>query len=144
MKIQIVEDSEQKRTILEKCDKDFPRPLTNREEYEDIFSKIDKYAVFLAAYDGEEAVGYAAIYINDAATNTGYISALCLMKEEQGQHIGSALMRSCLELAAEKGMTCIRLEVLNTNAKAIRFYEHWGFEYEKICSGESAYYVKKL
>lgn len=65
MMIGIVEKAEKKREIMEKCDKAFSRPLTARKNFEEIFSKIDQYAVFFAASDGTDTVGYAAVYAND-------------------------------------------------------------------------------
>ena len=41
MTIREIRDSSDKRFIIERCDKSFIRPLTKRDNYEELFSKID-------------------------------------------------------------------------------------------------------
>ena len=141
--IKIVEEFERKRAIIEKCDSVFPISITPRKNYEEIFSKIDKYAVFLSAYEGEDILGYAAVYVNDEKTKTGYISLLAVLEDRQGRHIGNLLMEGCVAAALEHGMNRIRIEVQKSNTRAIHFYEHWDFEYEKD-SDDSIYMIKQL
>lgn len=144
MEIEVINKTEEKRAIIEKCDSAFLEPLSSRDNYEAVFSKIDKYAIFIAAYENNVPVGYAAIYANDKESKTAFISMIGVLEEAQGKHIGSALMKKCVEKAIENDMKNIRLEVLNTNEKAIRFYKHHGFEYEKKCSDTSNHLIKKI
>jgi ribosomal protein S18 acetylase RimI-like enzyme len=44
-----------------------------------------------------------------------------------GRGIGAALMRACLDEAAARGYRTIWLGVWVRNARAISFYERWGF-----------------
>ncbi len=143
MVVQIIEDTERKREIVERCDTVFSRPITVRDDYEAIFSRIDRNALFLAALEGPDVVGYAAMYM-DHDTKAGYITMLGVMANMQSKGVGSALMQRCVEEAAENGMICVRLEVYKKDAAAITFYDHWGFEFEKECSEESIYMAKKL
>lgn len=144
MTIREIRDSSDKRFIIERCDKSFIRPLTKRDNYEELFSKIDNNAVFYAAFEGDAPVGYAALYANDTKTKSGFISLLAVVEEMQHKHIGSALMQNCINRSIENGMTCIRLEVLRSKETAIRFYEHWDFKYERDSSEESIIMIKQL
>lgn len=144
MTVQIIEETERKRKIIEKCDGVFLRPITPRDDYEEIFSRIDRNALFFSAVEGNEDIGYAAIYVDDHVSKAGYITMIGVVREMQGRHVGSALMHSCLAAAAEHGMTCVRLEVMKKNTRAIAVYEHWGFAYERDCSEESIYMVRHL
>jgi diamine N-acetyltransferase len=45
-----------------------------------------------------------------------------------GRGVGSALMRSCLEIAATQGCDAVWLDVWERNPRAISFYSGWGFE----------------
>jgi len=45
-----------------------------------------------------------------------------------GKGVGSALMRACIQLAAEKGCDVIWLGVWEHNPRAIAFYTKWGFK----------------
>ncbi len=144
MIIRRIDDSDVKRTIIEACDSAFSLPMTTRSSFEDTFRKIDAYAVFLAAYDDEDAIGYAAIYVNDTKTRVGYLSILGVIEEMQGKRVGGALMQSCINQALKSGMTRIRLEVLKADKGPITFYERQGFVYERDCSDTSIYMVKRL
>lgn len=144
MEIKIVADKREKRTIIEKCDSAFPRPLSARVDYEEIFSRINAYAVFLGAYENDSVLGYATIYANDTQTRIAFISMIGVVEEAQGKHIGSKLMEKCIFEAQRCGMTRIRLEVLNSNEKAISFYKSWGFEFEERCTDASNYLIKVI
>lgn len=139
-----VDDSREKRTVIELCDRAFSRPLASMPNKEEIIDKIDRYAAFFTAYDGEDVVGYAAIYANDTVSLTAYITMLGVVEEMRGRHVGSALMQSCIDEAVTSGMRRIRLEVLKSDTIPIAFYEHWGFLFEKDCTNESIYMLKDL
>jgi ribosomal protein S18 acetylase RimI-like enzyme len=62
----------------------------------------------------------------------------------QRQHIGGQLINWCKESALKRGMKRIRLEVLDSNEKAIRFYEKEGFIFEKKCSENSRYMIFEI
>ena len=142
--IVVITETEKKRKIVEVCDSAFLNGIVPRDNYNEIFDRIDRYAVFIAADVNHENVGYAAIYANDKETKTAFISMIGVLEAMQGMHIGSALMDACIHTARENGMKRIRLEVLKKNARAIAFYKHYNFQYEKECSEESDYYMKEL
>ena len=56
------------------------------------------------------------------------IERIYVRKEYLGKKVGGLLMKKCLELAQQKGYTLVWLGVWEHNAKAIAFYEKWGFE----------------
>ncbi len=144
MVVQIIEDTERKREIVEHCDTVFSRPITLRDNYEEIFNRIDRHAMFFAAVEDRRVIGYAAVYMDDMETKAAYITMIGVIGEMQGRHVGGTLMRSCIEEALRRGMTSIRLEVLKTDAIAITFYDHQGFVYEKDCTEDSIYMVKQI
>lgn len=144
VEIQLIKKATIKRKIIEKCDMAFINGITMREDYEKIFSKIDKYAIFISAGIEKVYVGYAAIYVNDLENNVAYITMIGVVDSVQGLHIGSMLMDKCIEISKMNGMRKIRLEVSTDNKKAIRFYYHKGFVYEKKCSEQSDYLIMQL
>lgn len=144
MDVFVVNSTEQKRQFIEKCDSAFPMGLLKRKDSEEIFKKIDKYAIFFGIFDEGEPIGYAAVYVNDQENKVAFITMIGVIDNMQRQHVGSALMKRCIVEAKKCGMKAIRLEVLNTNSKAIAFYQHWGFVFEKKCSEESKYLIKQL
>lgn len=111
-------------------------------DFDKLFEKIDKYADFFIDYQNEIS-GYAAMYNNDHNTLTAYITMICVRPQFQRKHIGSLLIYECIKSAQLNGMKYIRLEVLNTNKKAILFYKSLDFEYERKCS-DNSFYMKRM
>lgn len=89
-------------------------------------------------------VGYAAIYANDIQTKAAYITMIGVLEEYQRSGVGSKLMAACVRTAREKGMDSVRLEVLNSNQKAVSFYKKCGFREEAPCSDNSTYLWRQL
>lgn len=144
MRIEIIEDDNEKRKFIEAIDGAFPRGLVSRANYGEILSKICKYAVFIGADNEGQPAGYAALYANSLETKIAYISMIGVLDCMQGRHIGSQLMKKCIRVARNNGMQFIRLEVLNTNKKAIDFYYRSGFQFEGKCSADSVYLIKDI
>jgi ribosomal protein S18 acetylase RimI-like enzyme len=87
--------------------------------------------VLFAERDGE-TVGYALLRDGDVPDcvppgDTIEISRLYSMASAIGSGVGSALMTTCLAEAAARHKRTIWLGVWERNARAIAFYERWGF-----------------
>ncbi len=136
-------DRDEKRQAIEACDASLPRPVTPRDNYDEIFEKMDRYAEFIAAYQNGIA-GYVSMYANDQETKTAFITLFVVKDEFQRMHIGTELMNACRRIAERNKMKRIRLEVLNSNMKAISFYKKQGFYEEKPCSNISIYMLMPL
>jgi ribosomal protein S18 acetylase RimI-like enzyme len=90
-------------------------------------------SVFFLAEQDNEAVGYARV--RSSKKPEGLEGNSCLEIERLyadkkfiGKRVGHILMSSCLQYANEHGYDCIWLGVWESNARAIAFYEKWGFE----------------
>ncbi len=87
----------------------------------------------LAVAEGEAApLGYAKLrtgQTDPAVTGPRPIEIQRIYAEQTaiGRGVGAALMRTCLERAAEDGYETVWLGVWEHNPRAIRFYERWGF-----------------
>ena len=87
--------------------------------------------VLFAERDGQ-TVGYAMLRDGAAPSCVDgdaplEIARLYAIRGAIGSGIGSALMSACLETAAERGRDVLWLGVWERNARAIAFYERWGF-----------------
>ncbi|NBH72622.1 GNAT family N-acetyltransferase [Clostridiaceae bacterium] len=143
VKLKVIEDKEEKIQIIKQCDSVFPIRLLERPDSSEIMKKIINYACFYAAFVSEkDPVGYVAFYANDIKKKIAYISNIGVKLEYQHHHVGSLLMKKSLEVAKDRGMLMIRLEVLSTNEKAIAFYKHWGFDFE-LLEGIDTYYMSR-
>ena len=84
------------------------------------------YRTIVANEDGR-VIGFADYgpYRTDELKDAGEIYAIYLLKEYYGKGIGSALMSNALEELSQYRMTAVW--VLEGNARAIHFYEKFGF-----------------
>jgi diamine N-acetyltransferase len=87
---------------------------------------------FLAEKDGEP-IGYARVRASAKPEGLdGYsameIERLYADKKFIGKRVGHLLMSACLHHAKEHGYDRVWLGVWELNARAIAFYEKWGFE----------------
>ncbi len=142
--IKRVYKSSEKEYIIKLCDTSFPNGICKRDNYKEIFDKIDKYAEFYVASSEGDVCGYAAMYNNDMDAKTAYITMICVRDIYQGRHIGSELMAACIDSAEKTGMKAVRLEVAKANLKAAAFYEKAGFVNEENLPGDRIFMVLKL
>lgn len=112
--------------VIEKCGSAFFTPVTLRDNYKALTKKWNAAADFLAAYNGEH-LGYVIFYANNIATATAYISMIAVHPLYQNKRIGNRLLLSAEEIAKERGMRRVELEVRSDNEKAIAFYNRNGF-----------------
>ena len=97
---------------------------------------------FLLAFLGkrESPVAYAKLRAGRAHESVEggapiELQRLYLDAPAKGRGVGSMLMRTCLELAAQEGYRTMWLGVWERNSRAIAFYERWGF----TASGEHVF-----
>lgn len=125
------------------CDTAFPEKIRSRDDYNILISKINAAADFLVAYN-KNILGYAAIYANNISMQTAYITLIAVRPEFQNEHVGKSLLLECLNIANIRGMQKLRLEVLDNNLTAIRFYKKNGFEEDGKASLNSVYMVRDV
>ena len=71
----------------------------------------------------------------DTTPGRGEIHMIYLLNEAKGKGLGKKLMQVMAKELARQGFTSVRLNVLDTNTAAIKFYENLGGVY----AGESAF-----
>jgi diamine N-acetyltransferase len=92
----------------------------------------DPRSIFLLAYEDEQLLGYAKLSDGKKPDFVDSPDPIELQRIYVDTHLvatgyGSALMQACLEAARAAGYRSIWLGVWERNARAIRFYEKWGF-----------------
>ena len=90
----------------------------------------DDGLVFVAA-DGGEVIGAVAVGYDGVR---GWIYHLAADPARRGQGIGTALMRAAQAALAARGCPKINLQVRNTNAGVISFYEALGYSVDPATS----------
>jgi len=112
---------------LRQADEDFVPPLSGRVEIAAYASKLAAKAVRFEAWASGRLVGLIAVYCNDPASETAYVSSVSVSKEWMGRGIASTLVSKCIEHVVHSRMRRIRLEVSLDNEPALRLYERHGF-----------------
>jgi ribosomal protein S18 acetylase RimI-like enzyme len=100
----------------------------------------DPSTLFLLAEDCGEPAGYAKLYWGNIDTKIIGLNPIKLWRlyaasNRIGSGIGSALMLECINVAKSRGHQTLWLTVNIGNARAIAFYERFGFE----ITGESGF-----
>ena len=92
-------------------------------------------AIYIVATIGGEIVGFAGMH---HVLDEGHITNIAVLKEYRGQGIGDALVKRLCNIAVEKNITGLVLEVRMGNAPAQRLYGRHGFTFAGI---RKNYYV---
>lgn len=139
-----ITEKDEKLKYLQACDSAYTISVLERNDFDELFEKIDRKAFFLGGRYLSEYAGYAAVYINDFKNFSAYITLICVSDKYQRKHLGSILLMECINIAKKSGMKNIRLEVLKEDDGAIHFYKKNAFEYEKEASSKSIYMQRLL
>ncbi len=95
---------------------------------------------FLVVTENDQVFGFAQLIKKTPANQVGTawikLERLYLDPIRIGSGAGTILMKECLNAARQDAIECVWLEVLNTNEKAVRFYERLGFNTFDTCPGK--------
>ncbi|NEZ03434.1 GNAT family N-acetyltransferase [Wenzhouxiangella sp. XN201] len=126
----IVQDQSAERILrfLSALDHDFTPPLSSRVNLDEYSRKLSRYAKNLFASTGNADVGHAAFYSNDIQERFAFISSIAVTEQYRGTSLASDLLDAVILECKLDGMQSICLEVAPCNAKAISFYQSFGFK----------------
>ena len=144
MQVFRTDDEILKRRAALEVDPLFPVGLHGQSDPEAALLKMLRFADFIVAMDEEEVAGMTAMYANNIETRAAYIT-LFGVKDAYGRRgVGGMLLEACEALALSRGMDRIRLEVTDSNERAVRFYIKHGFVRTGPCEEDSSYMEKTL
>ena len=78
------------------------------------------------AFEGNDCIGIAALYREPSAPS-GDIIMMWVDPRYRGSGAASSMIGNLLFWAKDSGFTAVSLNVTDTNARAIKFYENQGF-----------------
>ena len=104
--------------------------ITEDELKRDGFGPAPKFRAVIAEQDGQPA-GYAVFFaFYSTWTGSGlFLEDLFVRETSRGHGVGKALLCEVAEIALKEGHQKIRLDVLDWNESAIKFYKSLGAEY---------------
>lgn len=110
--------------IEEDC---FSIPWTRKDFEREI--NENKLAIYVVALKDKKIAGYAGMW---HVVNEGHITNVAVCENFRGQGIGTAIIKKLFEIAQEKEMIGITLEVKISNLTAQKLYTKYGFRPEGI------------
>ena len=113
--------------FLQKVDRLFPVPLSDKEPLEVLASKLEKYGTLSLIQKDGQIVAMCAGYINDLERRLGYISVVAVLPECSGRGYGWSVVYDFVRKAADAGMTAVHLYASPGNAAALKMYQKLGF-----------------
>jgi len=100
------------------------------------------------AFSGESPIGIAALYRMGEGTDVGELLQVWVSPEYRGQGVTTDLMDAVFRWAKENGFRTVVAGVARGNARALRFYQKYGFkpadESLRGGSGEGVYLTKDV
>lgn len=95
---------------------------------------------FIVLSELDELIGFAQMIKKTPPTATSHswlkLERLYLVPESIGTGAGKLMMDGFFEMVSEESIDYAWLEVLNSNERAVRFYERLGFETFDTCPGK--------
>lgn len=108
---------------LAELDKEcFNVPWSEKSFEDEVNNKLATYCI--AIYN-EKVVGYAGFW---HVADEGDITNIAVSPKYRRLKIGSRLVEYLIEVAKEKKLSLLTLEVRESNYAAISLYEHYGFQ----------------
>ncbi len=114
--------------FLIKIDNDFPVALSKKVNLKEYAKKVVEKGTNFFAVKNNEIIGVCTGYTNNKKECIAYISALAVLQQYRNLEVGKQLIIAFKEYSKKANMKKIQLYVHKENDRAIRFYEHNGFE----------------
>lgn len=119
-----IEDLEKIHEIEKEC---FPTPWDKGSIYKDMFD--NHLAIYFVAKIEDELVGYGGMW---HVVTEGHITNIAVTSVTRQKGVASKILGKLIEIADEKNMIGITLEVRESNKEAINLYKKFDFEQEGI------------
>lgn len=113
---------------LKECSCNFIPHLNETVNIQEYSRKIFLNSITFEAWERNSLIGLLAAYLNDNENKVAYITNLSVIREYFGLGMASQLIRMCIDYTKLNNFSTMRLEVHETNAPALNFYQKYGFK----------------
>ncbi|MGN1318934.1 MAG: ribosomal protein S18-alanine N-acetyltransferase, partial [Lachnospirales bacterium] len=104
----------------------FAIPWTRKSVESELKNKL---AIYIVALLDNKVVGYGGMW---HVVTEGHITNIAVHKDYRNKGIGDSLVKKLIEIAYEKEMIGLTLEVRPSNEAALKLYKNNGFKLEGI------------
>lgn len=119
---------EQLKVFLNAVDKDFPIPLSQKQDLTALADKFYQYGTLFAEVDGGKIVSLVAGYTDNVINDRAYLSVVATLEEGRGRGLAPRLVNRFIDFARSKGLNAVHLYTDKSNIVAIEMYKKLGFE----------------
>lgn len=105
----------------------FSIPWSEKSFYNELTK--NKMAIYNVAMIDDEIVGYGGMW---HVVNEGHFTNVAVKKEHRGKGVGSEIIKNLINIAKEKEMIGVTLEVRKSNNVAQKVYKKYGFNIDGI------------
>lgn len=113
------------------CDKNFVPSLSSRVQLPQYALKLFQRAERFEAWHMNKLVALVAVYANNLADKTAFITSVSVMPEHMGKGLAGELLRNCFAQLKALTFQKVFLEVSPSNEKAVKLYKKLGFMFFK-------------
>lgn len=124
----VMQTVEQLETFLRKVDRDFPEPLSHKQDLSAYARKLQEKATLCATVEGEEIVSLVAGYTRNLPDDEAYIAIVATLPGARGRGLAPKLVREFLNICKEKHIHAAHLYAVPSNIPAMKMYEGLGFQ----------------
>ena len=107
---------------------------TRRETISRLLDPSNTFGFIVIASRGDNPIGYAAIcygFSIEFGGRDSFLDEIFVEKSSRGSGVGGALVKLAVEIAKERKVKALHLEVSRSNEKAEHFYSNLGFKSRK-------------
>ncbi len=104
----------------------FAIPWTRRSVEGELNNKL---AIYVVALENNKVIGYGGMW---HVVTEGHITNVAVHRDYRQQGVGNAIINKLIEIAQEKEMIGLTLEVRKSNAAALGLYKKHGFRLQGI------------
>jgi ribosomal protein S18 acetylase RimI-like enzyme len=91
----------------------------------------------------DQPVGLAALYRHENAPDVGELVQMWIAPDLRGGSVANDLLRCVFQWASSQRVAFVKAEVMKSNARALRFYEKFGFSISADHDTESSVLLTK-
>ena len=113
--------------FLNKVDKDFPVPISCKQDLVLYARKLVEKATVCGEYQNEELISMVAGYTDNLENNLAYISIVATAPEGRGQGFATKLVKEFISICKDKHISAVHLYTDIRNQPAIKMYDKIGF-----------------
>ena len=115
-------------TFLRRVDRDFPIPLSQKQDLSAFAHKLSDLATICTVRNGSEILSMVAGYSENLTNGMAYVSIVATVPEARGHGFASKLMREFMDICVQKQLSALHLYAVSSNLPALSMYRQLGFE----------------